>query len=154
MNYTIRANSIFVIHQNGNVYVAGDTVTLTPEEYEQHKHKLEGVDTTVPSSNYLVGGGIGSGTTGGATGGTTGGTTSTLTIFSQAVAIADWVLSSGKYMINIATGLTSIAALEAFDSNGQMISVDYTDLGSGSIDVYVNELPDARFDGSFKIVGE
>lgn len=43
--YTIRAN--FTIALGSTVYQGGDQIDLSNEQFELHKHKLQGVDTTV-----------------------------------------------------------------------------------------------------------
>lgn len=45
--YTIRPNTTFTIIQNGTTYRGGEEVDLNEQEFDDHKHKLEGVDRTV-----------------------------------------------------------------------------------------------------------
>ena len=47
MIYTIRPNTAFTIEKDGVLYGAGQDVDLTESEFEIHKHKLEGVESTV-----------------------------------------------------------------------------------------------------------
>lgn len=57
--YTIRLGD-FSITKDGNIYAGGDEVDLTIEEFYLHKHKLEGVESTVEPIDFGIGNNNGS----------------------------------------------------------------------------------------------